>query len=218
MAGSIADFKSSFKTDLARPNRFDVQIPIPIGISYYVGSSRLLNLRCENAELPGRNISTTSLKVYNIEEKFPYQTTYNDINLTFLVGDDLREKKLFDAWLEWINPSLNYNFKYKTDYAVSIRINQYNLENQLTYSVDLLDAFPTSVNQMDLDWSSDGVHKLSVKFEYTYWKNYSIEALSQEFAESSPFPFRTNSTLGADIPVEDRNLESPADYAIRQGA
>lgn len=206
MAGSIADFKASFKTDLARPNRFDVLIPIPLGISYYVGTSRFLQLRCENAELPGRNISTTSMKVYNIEEKFPYQTTYNDINLTFIVGDDMREKKLFDAWLEWINPSLNYNLKYKTDYAVSLRINQYDLSNKLSYSIDLLDAYPIAVNQMDLDWSNDGVHKLTVTFAYTYWKNYSIEAMAQEFGEN--IITRTNSTLAADIPVEDRSTYS----------
>lgn len=197
MAGSIADFKSSFKTDLARPNRFDVQIPIPLGISYYVSSSRLLKLRCENAELPGRNISTTALKVYNIEEKFPYQTTYNDINLTFIVGDDMSEKKLFDAWLEWINPTYDYNFKYKSDYASLIRINQYDVKNELTYSVDLLDAYPIAVNQLDLDWSNDGYHKLNVTFTYTQWKNYSIEAMAQEL--SSQNLLRTNGTLSADL-------------------
>ena len=113
MAGSIADFKSSFKKDLARPNRFDVQIPVPMALSYFGFLSRNMVLRCENAELPGRTIATTGLKVYNLEEKFPYQTTYNDINLTFIVGDDMVEKKFFDAWLNYINPLSNLNFKYK---------------------------------------------------------------------------------------------------------
>ena len=32
MAGSIAEFKASFNAELARPNKFDVDIPIPIGM------------------------------------------------------------------------------------------------------------------------------------------------------------------------------------------
>ena len=71
MAGSIADFKASFSTDLARPNRFDVNVPIPIGLLPYRQIGRTLSMRCENAELPGRSISTTSMKIYGVEEKFP---------------------------------------------------------------------------------------------------------------------------------------------------
>ena len=44
----------------------------------------------------------------------------------------------------------------------------------MSYSVDLYEAFPVSMNQMDLDWSNDGVHKLSVTFAYTYWRNNSL--------------------------------------------
>lgn len=184
MAGSINEFKSSFKTDLARPNRFDVEVPIPLGLIPYIGSSRRLSFRCENAELPGRAISTSSMKIYGPEEKYPYQTNYNDINLTFIVGDDMREKVFFDAWLEWINPSLTHNFKYKIDYAVPLRINQYDLSNKISYSVDLLEAYPIGINSLDLDWSSDGHHKLSVTFAFTRWKNNSVEALGMQLLEA----------------------------------
>lgn len=185
MAGSIADFKSSFTTDLARPSKFDVEIPIPIGIVPYRGTSRRMNLRCDSTELPGRTIATAGMKIYGVEEKFPYQTSFGDITLSFIVGDDMKEKLLFDAWLNWINPTVNYNFKYKEDYAVALRINQYNVQNQLSYSVDLIDAYPIAVNAMDLDWSSDGRHKLVVTFAYTSWRNNSVEALGMELLENS---------------------------------
>lgn len=183
MAGSIADFKASFNTDVARPNRFDVEIPIPLGLVPFLGTSRQLNLRCENTELPGRSLATTSMKIYNVEEKFPYQTIYNDITLTFIVGDDMKEKKFFDAWLNWINPTLTYNMKYKGDYAIPLRINQYDVTNKVSYSVDLRDAFPIAINQLDLDWSNDGYHKLSVVFAYTSWKNNSLEALAMDYLQ-----------------------------------
>ena len=40
-----------------------------------------------------------------------------------------------------------------------------------------IDAFPIIVNQMDLDWSADGIHKLTIVFAYRYWQNNSIQQL-----------------------------------------
>jgi hypothetical protein len=174
MAGSINDFKSSFATDLARPNRFDVSIPIPLTLVLYRSVAQTLTFRCESANIPGRTLATADQKIYNINEKFPYQTTYNDMDLTFIVSDDMQEKEFFDAWMEFINPSTNFNMKYKGDYATSVVINQYNVSNEKTYSIELIDAYPISVNQMDLNWSSDGYHKLNVTLAYTYWKNNNL--------------------------------------------
>jgi hypothetical protein len=219
MAGSIADFKASFNTDLARPSRFDVNVPIPIGLLPYREIGRTLKMRCENAELPGRSISTTSMKIYGVEEKFPYQTAYNDISLTFIVGDDMSEKKFFDAWLNWINPTINYNLQYKADYAVPLTVNQYDVKNQLSYSVTMLDAFPIAMNQLDLDWSSDGHHKLTITFAYTSWRNNTVEALGMELlmttiAESPDFPTYTlPSNLGRDLLSPEQSL-SPGEEVV----
>jgi hypothetical protein len=177
MAGSISAFKTSFfRTDLARPSRFDVIIPVPfILIGSPLVDSRSLAYRCETAQLPGRTTATTDQKTYGPIEKFPYLATYNDIDITFYVDDDMKQKYLFDAWFDYINPRLNNNYAYKDDYATTLTINQYDVSNKKTYSVDLIEAFPISVNQLDLDWSNvDGLHKLSVTFAYTYWKNDSL--------------------------------------------
>lgn len=185
MTRSINDFKNSFKTDLSRPNRFDVEIPIPLTLLPYVSSARNLTYRCENASLPGKTLATTEQKIGSSPtEKYPYQTNFNDIDLTFIVDDDMNQKTFFDAWVNYINPSYNYNFKYKGDYVTNIRINQYNVSNQLTYCVDLYDAFPISINQMDLDWSSDGYHRLNVTFAYTQWRNNSLQNIALELVES----------------------------------
>ena len=179
MAGSITNFISSFQNDLARPNRFDVNIPIPLTLIQYRNISQRLTFRCENANLPGRTISTTDQKIYNIVEKFPNQTSYQDMDMTFIVGGDMAEKQFFDAWLELINPTTNFNFKYKGDYSTSITVNQYDINNNLPYTIELVDAYPIAVNQLDLDWSNDGYHKLTVVFAYTYWKNNSLNNILQ---------------------------------------
>ena len=57
------------------------------------------------------------------------------------------------------------------------------MTGQLTYSVNLYDAFPISMNQMDLDWSGDGYHKLNITFAYTRWENNSLQALGMQLVD-----------------------------------
>jgi hypothetical protein len=184
MAGTINDFKASFKTDLARPSRFDVQINAPLALVPYMGDVRRLIYRCDSAQLPGRTFATAEQKIgSNPIEKFPYLTTYNDMDLTFIVDDDMKQKVFFDQWLELINPTLNFNYQYKQNYATIITVNQYDVTNKLSYSVDLYDAYPISMNQLDLDWSNEGFHKLSVTFAYTRWQNNSVQNLVQNILQ-----------------------------------
>jgi len=175
MAGSIADFKASFNTDLARPNKFDVTLNVPPGLIFLSGvSSRKLSFRCEAAQLPGRTFATLDRKTYGPIEKLPHLTTYNDIDLTFILDDDMKTKLMFDSWMDLVNPKQTNNFNYRSDYETSILINQYDVTNKLSYSVELFHAYPISMNQLDLDWSNDGMHKLTVTFAYTKWQNNSI--------------------------------------------
>lgn len=179
MAGSLSEFKTSFSGDLSRPNKFAVEIPIPIALAQYISTSRTIGFRCESAELPGRAISTTVQKTYGPEEKYPYLTNYNDVTLSFIMSDDMREKRFFDAWLEWINPSFSHSLNYKGDYCTPIRISQYDVTNRVSYSVDLIDAFPVGTNAMSLSWSSDGYHVLPVTFAYTRWRDNSLQTAAQ---------------------------------------
>jgi hypothetical protein len=184
MAGNINDFKSSFQKDLSRPHKFDVNIPIPLTLIPYIKSAKSLTYRCENTQLPGRTFATAEQKTYGPVEKYPYLNTYTDIDMTFIVDDDMTQKIFFDAWLSYINPLYNNNMRYKGDYSTVITVNQYDVTNQISYSVNLYDAYPISINQMDLDWSSDGYHKLNVTFAYTYWQNNSLQALGMELVDA----------------------------------
>ena len=170
MAAHINDFLGSFKKDVAKPSRFDVQVNIPLILAPYVTTARQLSFRCESAQLPGRALMTAERKIGSAPlQKVPYQTTYNDAQMTFIVTNDMTEKVLFDAWLEAINPSSNYNFNYKANYVSDILVNQYDSGDNLIYQVQLIDAFPIEVNQLDLNWDDQDYHKLAVVFAYTNW-------------------------------------------------
>jgi len=203
---SLNEFKASFKTDFARPARFNVEIPLPLKLVAYLNTARLLTLRCENAELPGKTVATTDRKIYGPIEKQPYLTTFNDSTFTFIVSDDMKEKKLFDAWMDLINPKTTFDLNYKGDYITPITVNQYDVTNKLSYSVTMIDAFPVSVNQLDLDWSNDNTHhKLSVTFAYYTWENNSIQSFAQDLVNAGI-------STGVDIATEALskfNFKSP---------
>ena len=186
MAGNINEFKSSFKTDVARPSRFDVNIPVPIALATYITTGRNLSMRCESVDMPGRAFATTEKKMGSAPiQKFPYQTNYTESTFTFIVSDDMNEKIFFDAWMELINPTTDFNFQYKANYAVDVSINQYDVTGNLTYAAVLKEAFPLAINQLDMEWSSDGYHKMAIVFAYTQWNNNTVSALGQSFKNAA---------------------------------
>lgn len=185
MARTINDFRSSFNVDVARPSRFDVNIPIPYFMLTQFNNAKNLTYRCEAAELPGRAFDTVDRRIGTLPvQKFPLKTIYNDMTMTFIVSDDMSEKIFFDMWMEVINPQSTFNMKYKTDYAVDITVNQYDVSGNLTYAATMIDAFPIAINQLDVDWSStDNHHKLAVVFAYTQWFNNDLTQIGNNLVD-----------------------------------
>ena len=198
--GSISQFLTSFKNELARQNHFEVDIMLPSGLSTYGDFSRSnLNLRCEATELPGRSLLTAPMKVYGVEEKYPYLSNFNDITLTFIVTDTMIEKKIFESWINFIHPSSTFNFKYKNQYATEMKIIQYDMRKEESYKIKLLNAYPIGTNQLDLNWNSEGYHNLTVSFVYDKWEDMSeasIDALDLEISnEKSNIPSLTKNEI-----------------------
>ena len=125
------------KDGLARPNRFQVLLPIPdIVVSAITANDiqdpkndgpaqtyirnnstgatlkRWLSLQCEQAELPGKQLQTVDARIYGPTYKIPYQAQYSDITLQFLCSNSFYERKLFDRWLENIVPVNTNNARF----------------------------------------------------------------------------------------------------------
>ncbi len=128
---------------------------------------------CEQAEMPGKTLAVQDARYYGPNFKYPIQTEYSDVTLTFLVRDQMLEKEFFDNWMMTINPNNTYDFSYKFDYVSQINIIQYSAgvdaQNKSipTYKVTLVDAFPTSIAPMGLVWGEEGFHRVAVTFAYT---------------------------------------------------
>ncbi len=136
--------------------------------------TRYLSLQCESAELPGKTLATSDVKIYGPTFKVPYQTQYSDMTLTFLCTNDFYERKLFDRWIDAIHPSDTNNLRFPkgntTRYLTNIKVIQYDDFIKQIYAVELLDAFPIGVAPQTLNWSEDGFHRLSIQFAFQKYR------------------------------------------------
>jgi hypothetical protein len=173
---------------LAKPNRFSVVINLPTSLGLNWTYSETLSMQCEAAELPGRTLLTADAKIYGPIYKQPYQTQYNDITLTFLCTSSFYERKLFEAWVNFIMPDSSNNLRFGDTYKTDIQISQYDDASAPLHNVDypytntyagasgsvyeatLIDAFPIGIAPQSLNWTDDGFHRLSVQFSYYRYK------------------------------------------------
>ena len=169
-SANISDFLSSFKGEVARSANFEV----------FIQGMNTAPFRCEATELPSRNFATVDQKTYGPVEAFPVQTFYDKIVLNFICSDDMSEKTFFDNWMDKISSSkgptgsgansVRFDFEYKDNYQKLITIKQFDVTGKMSYGVNLLHAFPVSINSLSLRWDNlNTIHKLPVTISYRYY-------------------------------------------------
>jgi hypothetical protein len=193
---------ASKKLGFAKTSRFSVTIPIPqILTDYDNETTRSLQLQCETAELPGKNLVTQDVKIYGPTYKMATHKQYaNEISLSFLCTNTGNERTFFDDWINYINPSLTNNMRYPggvdgyvNSYLTNITITQFtetfktfdydsweNYSRQINQAtagigvvntVVLIDSFPIGYAAQQLNWADDGFQRLTVQFAYNGFDN-----------------------------------------------
>ena len=106
---SMNDFRAISEDygGLAKTCRFAVKM-IPTGslVQQYATFCRDFTYLCEIAEMPGRGFMNIDVRYYGPNHKLPFQTTYEDMNLTFLCRSESMERQFFDDWMYHINPEI----------------------------------------------------------------------------------------------------------------
>jgi hypothetical protein len=183
----LADINSK---SYSKASHFDVRFQLPRALTSGAGqggsaliTNRDIAIRCESADLPGRQLVTIDNKVYGPIYKTAYQSLFTDLNLTFLETKDMDFRYAFERWMEYIHPTLGSNdVEYYDSYTVPMTITQYDIVGDMdirryrgklvgtkykkTLTYNIYEAFPVNINQLTGSWSDDGFHKLQVSFAY----------------------------------------------------
>lgn len=211
---SIDNFRSAITrhNGIAKSERFSVQIYPPAALTNLTNNlAPDLMYQCEAAELPGVSLITTDYRTVGPSKSLATMTTYNELSLSFYCTSDFYEKPFFEAWIEYINPrSLGWDFRYKSEYATTLDIFQYDLTgDKIIYVARLIRAYPIAVHALPLHWQDDSVHRLSVLFKYdrfdplyTY-QNMFDKALALQPALNNglnaPNPLNTNNNVNQNV-------------------
>lgn len=167
---TIDQFKSTIgkRRGLAAPNRFAVTMTAPNGTANT--DPRDINILCQSCSLPGRVITTNEYDPQGIKPiKYPVSIIEEDVEFTFLLTNDYYVKKFFDKWMAII---IDYEggtglCSYASEYRTDVFIQQFDKNNLPVYGVRLIDAYPTSVNSVELsNESTDAVTSVSVNMTY----------------------------------------------------
>lgn len=142
------------------------------GLRVNMNSPRGLRFQCETAEIPGYNINTVDGRVYGASYAVAATPVFNELTLTFICAADLWEKEFFDDWQNAILPKDQYGYKaqYRDSYVSNIVVRQFHETGDLAAAYTFLEAFPTSVAPISLNWGSDEINKLNVTFKYARWE------------------------------------------------
>ena len=179
---SMADMHaySSALGSLAKSARYYIRIQpvgeLLVGLGY-MDFMKQFGYLSDSAELPGRAFMSIDHRYYGPNFKTPFQSTYEDMQITFLCRTESFERQFFDDWMEIINPTNLWDFNYRDQYRANIDIFQLaeapdtsgKTAPKAVYKWTLWDAYPTTINPQPVSWSDDNIQRLSVSITYSHW-------------------------------------------------
>ena len=201
---SLRNFKSEVaRRGLARPTRFEVFIPIPLALRTVFTSqdTSIISLFCEAAVLPPQIIGIKQQRIIGPAYQRPVGVEFGGegLPMTFLLDREMDVKGFFDSWLNKIVHPSQFYINYPDQYTTSIEINQLDEQNNYTYQIFLEDAFPRSINIVDLNHANQNqVSKLNVNFAYRRW------TAKQKLSSKVPYSNLQDASSQTSRPVRER--------------
>lgn len=231
MAGfNIAEFSTKInERGVLQNNKFLVKITKP-SIFTADDFNRILEFRASNVKIPGVNFDVMTTYRYGVgpQQKTPTNVNFNDITISFIETDGNFIWKSF-AW--WVNEIfdfseraegvIKYTSEYKQYYASpTIRIEIYNNSGEKVNVVVLKEAYPISLNDIDLSWSNrNNLMMINVGFTFREWYFEGFEFVSEYQSSNRPGDrvFASNRVTPTPQPSEPVNILPTPQPVLNQG-
>jgi len=150
-------------------------------MSTQISNGRRVRAFCSAITMPDRDIVMKDVKHNGPARKVAYDFKSQDITATFYADKFLRERTYFELWQKSAVSTTNFNYNYYNDYVTNLNIfqlGQYAAKQErddVTYGVQLIDAFPKSISAVEYDAGTNEVQTFTVTFTFRYWVNYFLD-------------------------------------------
>ena len=144
-------------------------------------NGRRVRAFCKAINMPDREIIMKEVKHNGPARNIAYDFKSGDVNATFFADKFLRERTYFELWQKSAFSTANFNYNYYNDYVTNLNIFQLGQyasrqeRDDVTYGVQLIDAFPKTISAVDYSAEANTVQTFSVTFSFRYWVNYFID-------------------------------------------
>ena len=159
---------------LARANRFSMLVIPPAQAFDTIEQVRDLNILCESCTLPGRQIQTFEHEYIRQQIKIAQSFINEDVSVTFNITNDYFIKSIFDRWTNSIIDRDTFKKNYDSVYKRDMQIFQNDNNNNPIYEVTLQNAFPISVQAVELGNGNEDIERITVDFAYEDFKERNL--------------------------------------------
>lgn len=152
--------------------------------------NKMMRFRIDQVKSPSASLMSIDTNRYGVgpTQKMPFNAQYYDTSFYVLLDN---KTYLWDFWYNWINGIFNFNgqepngnnlflggripnytVEYKDEYTSTMIIVIYNDVGEIVKTINLYDAFPSSMREVLLRWN-DNADLMRLILTVTY-SNYSI--------------------------------------------
>jgi len=188
---------SNFVTNISdngylKTNKFSVSLIPPrtlSGSSFSDNSSTadavdMIRFRAESVKAPGITLLSSDINRYGVgpTQKQPHSANFSENSISFICD---RQSTLWQFWYQWArtifefagtesspfnneaNQIPRYVTEYKDNFSTTIEITIYDDMGEVAQIINMFQAFPTAINDIQLNWSDSNLLKVNVTIAYT---------------------------------------------------
>lgn len=146
---------------MASQSRWEVEFPNLTGMVTVSGQNNSdnsttddRNLLCAAAGLPGRQISVQNRGIGIENQQIANGHTMPEVTFSWYLTNTYVMKEYFENWMDCItsrNPEKAQHVGYYRNYVKDVKVRQYTRNGRRGYTIDLIDAYPTNVQTIELN-------------------------------------------------------------------
>lgn len=179
---NVQEFQTKVFVDgLAEPSKFEMMISPPRVLAREINLTKTVSLLTEISNFPPLNIMVRTMNLYGPQHQRPVSMDFGGDGLaaSFYLDRQMQVKRFFDTWMASIVNAGTHNVAYQSDYITEMTIRQLSdggnqdprgSTERPTYAVTLQEAFPRSMNLVDLNTGAQNqTSRLTVVFAFRKW-------------------------------------------------
>ena len=175
MPFSIDTFTSKLKAGGALASLFEAELTTSKGP---IAPSAIndFNFLCKAASLPGDTIETATVTYMGRGINIPANRAAATWETTIYNDEGMEIRNNLESWMEQLN-SHKTNVRAAAmiaiqSYTGTLKVRQFAKAGGVsTKSYEFVDAWPSAVGDITVDWETNEIQTYTVTWEYSYWKS-----------------------------------------------